>query len=118
METIHLDVDKSKRYGMMKGSYVEQIREAFSVTNDAAKFARYRNRFTPSRKYIITPAGRFDVGMYLEIKKYITKNNRAVVQDLRRRCSVGLANILASVFSFFVFLFLHFVCPAEHVRTM
>lgn len=78
METIHLDVDKSKRYGMMKGSYVDQIREAFSVTNDAAKFARYRNRFTPSRKYIITPAGRFDVGMYLEIKKYITKNNLPV----------------------------------------
>ena len=78
METLHLDVDKSNRYGMMKGSYVEQIREAFSVTNDAAKFARYRNRFTPSRKYIITPAGRFDVGMYLEIKKYITNNNLPV----------------------------------------
>ena len=78
METLHLDVDKSNRYGMMKGSYVEQIREAFSVTNDAAKFARYRNRFTPSRKYIITPAGRFDIGMYLEIKKYITNNNLPV----------------------------------------
>lgn len=75
MEVIQLDVDKSKRYGIMKGSYVEQIREAFSVTNDAAKFARYRNRFTPSRKYIITPAGRFDVGMFLEIKKYTVNNN-------------------------------------------
>ena len=75
MDTISVDVDKSRRYGVMKGSHVDQIREAFSVANDAAKFARYRNRFTPSRKYIITPAGRFDPGMFLEIKKYISKNN-------------------------------------------
>jgi superfamily II DNA or RNA helicase len=78
MENIKFDVDKQKKHGIIKGSYVDQIREAFSVSNDAAKFARYRNRFTPSRKYIITPAGKFDPGMFLEIKKYITNNQLPV----------------------------------------
>lgn len=96
METIHLDVDKSRKYGVMKGSYVEQIREAFSVTNDAAKFARYRNRFTPSRKYIITPAGRFDVGMFVEIKKYIMNNNLPIKlhmsEEFRKLIFPGFTN--------------------------
>ena len=96
MDVIHVDVDKSKKYGMMKGSYVDQIREVFSVANESAKFARYRNRFTPSRKYIITPAGRFDVGMYLEIKKYISSNNIPVklhpTEDFKKLIFPSLSN--------------------------
>ncbi len=68
-------LDKSGKKGVMTGDMFEQVREAFSVNNDAAKFMRYRSRFVPSRKYIITPAGKFDIGMFYDFKKYITSQN-------------------------------------------
>ena len=64
-------MDKSGKKGVMTGDIFEQVREAFSVNNDAAKFMRYRSRYVPNRKYIITPTGKFDVGMFYDIKKYI-----------------------------------------------
>ena len=74
MPSVNFDLDKSRRYGVVSGDHFDDIREAFSVANDAAKFARYRNRFAPSRKYAITPAGRFDVGIYFEIRKFLVNN--------------------------------------------
>ena len=75
---LKIDIDKSGNSGVISGDYLAEIREHFSVANDAAKFAKYRNRFTPSRRYAITPAGKFDIGMFQEIKKYVITNQLPV----------------------------------------
>lgn len=51
-----------------------RVREYFSVANTAAKFAKRFNRFIPSRKYVITPTGQCDFGMFWEIKNFLYKN--------------------------------------------
>ena len=68
------DYDEKKRVGIVSGTYFDQIRNVFSVENDAAKFARHYGRFIAKRKYIITPTGRFDPCMFYEIRKYIKSN--------------------------------------------
>ena len=72
---IKFDWDSSRGQGVISGEYFTAIREHFSVTNEAARFARYRGGYAPSRKYIITPAGRFDIGLYDEIQKFIIERN-------------------------------------------
>ena len=66
--TVSFDYDVRKRMAIMSGDHFDEIREYFSVHNDAAKYARYKNRFTPSRRYVMTPQGRFDPGLFHEIK--------------------------------------------------
>jgi len=51
---------------------LELIRHHFSCPNPAAIA---RNRFTPKRLYAITPAGKFESGLLVEIKKYLTTEN-------------------------------------------
>lgn len=68
------DYDSSRRVGILSGTYFDQIRNIFSVENDAAKFARHYGRFIAKRKYIITPTGRFEPCMFFEIRKYIKEN--------------------------------------------
>ena len=58
--SIKIDWDNGRRQGRITGDHFDEIRERFSVTNQAAKFARWRGRFMPSRTYAITPAGRFE----------------------------------------------------------
>ena len=58
----------------MAGDHFDEIREYFSVHNDAVKYARFKNRFTPSRRYVMTPQGRFEPGLFHEIKKFIKQN--------------------------------------------
>lgn len=86
--SIKFALDKSGQKGVLSGDRFEEIREAFSVANDAAKFMRYRSRFAPSRKYAITPAGKFDIGLYYEIKKYLVSqsitSNIHVEDDFRK----------------------------------
>jgi len=67
---VTFDIDK-KGKGLVTGEEVPRLRERFSVENKAAKFGRFRGGFAPFRKYIITPAGRFNVGMYFEFKKFL-----------------------------------------------
>ena len=69
---INLGYDDRKRKGIYDGPYFEEVREHFSVKNDAARFSR--GRFMPSRKYIITSTGRFDCCLLPEILKYIQNN--------------------------------------------
>lgn len=71
---LNFDYDEKKRAGIVSGTYFDQIRNVFSVENDAAKFARHYGRFIAKRKYIITPTGRFDPCMFYEIRKYIKSN--------------------------------------------
>lgn len=69
---IELNFDSKKRKGIYSGDYFNEVKEFFSVKNDAARFSR--NRFLPSRKYIITNTGRFDPCLLSEILKYLEKN--------------------------------------------
>ena len=74
MSDIILDWDRGRRQGIIKGDYTSDLREIISVPDETARFRRYRNRFTPSRKYVITPAGRFDPGLGAEIIKQAQAN--------------------------------------------
>lgn len=48
------------------------IREHFSYPNEGAAFARRRGAwYIPQRKYIITPAGKYNVGITFDIIKFI-----------------------------------------------
>lgn len=51
--------------------FFNQVRENFSVENKGAVFARRRGMFVARRKYIITPTGACDLGMYWDIRKYL-----------------------------------------------
>lgn len=59
--------DDSRRMGAIRSECLDDIKEAFSVANPDARFAR--SPFVPARKYAITPTGRFDVGILYEIIK-------------------------------------------------
>ena len=99
-DTVTMDYDKRRRMGLLSGSHFEEIREKFSVHNDAAKFARFKGRFIPSRRYVITPQGRFEPGMFHEIKKYIKENAPEtkiyITDSLRSIVSPGLKDVYRS----------------------
>lgn len=83
-DSVKFEYDDKKRLAILSGSHFEEIREHFSVLNEGAKYARFKNRFAPSRKYIITPTGRFDPGMYFEIRKFLKENakdTRVIVSE-------------------------------------
>lgn len=67
------DWDPGRRLGIMQSSYLDNIREHFSVEDKQAMMAKYRtgNRWTNSRRYAITPAGRFAIGMFPDIIEHI-----------------------------------------------
>ena len=69
---IKFQYDVKKRLGILSGDMFDEIREHFSVKNEAAHFMRRRGRFMPSRTYAITPTGRFEPCLYEEIKKFLT----------------------------------------------
>jgi superfamily II DNA or RNA helicase len=69
---IKFDFDAKKKLGIVSGDMFDEIREHFSVKNEAAHFMRRRGRFMPSRTYAITPTGRFEPCLYTEIKKFLT----------------------------------------------
>ena len=52
----------------------DTMREHFSVENTGARFARGYGRFAPRRKYVITPTGACELGLYWEIRQYLIKN--------------------------------------------
>lgn len=65
-----LKYDIKKRQGILVSDKFDEIREYFSVKNEAAKFARGYGRYMPQRTYAITPTGRFEPCLAIEIKKY------------------------------------------------
>lgn len=72
---IRFSIDNKKMQGILSGDLFDEIREHFSVKNDAARFAKRYNRFMPSRLYAITPTGRFEVCLYREIRNFITSRD-------------------------------------------
>jgi superfamily II DNA or RNA helicase len=70
---INFTYDPKRGTGLLSGEMFEDIREAFSVKNEAAFFIRQKyGRYLPQRTYAITPAGRFEPGLYFEIRKFLT----------------------------------------------
>lgn len=79
MIEIKLDIKKNK--GIYSGKYFDEVKEFFSVKNDAAKFSR--NRFAPSRRYAITSTGRFDPCLLSEILKYLEQKTEVKLKDVK-----------------------------------
>lgn len=78
------ELDKNKKNGILSGDHFNDIREHFSVKNDAAFFVRKKyGRFLPQRIYSITPTGKFEPGLYFEIRKYLLSKqyNGDIVTD-------------------------------------
>lgn len=71
------DWDKKSKQGILKCNTLDIIREHFSVENKIAKIRKFYggNRFIPTRKYTITPNGKFDIGLFKEIYKFIQSLN-------------------------------------------
>ena len=80
--SVKFKLDKSGRQGIISGDHFDDIRETFSVNNDAAKFMRYRSRYVPNRKYVITPGGRFDPGLTNEIIQFATSSVTTPVETI------------------------------------
>jgi hypothetical protein len=81
---MHFSLDKGGKYAVMQGDQLEEIREHFSVKNDAAPFTKKYNRFVPARYYAITPTGRFDPPLLPEILKFLLSTHcglNIVVED-------------------------------------
>ena len=72
---ITFTLEKNKKYAIVQGDLFDDIREHFSVKNEAAKFTKRFNPFVPDRQYVITPTGRFDPGLFSEIEKYLSSKN-------------------------------------------
>lgn len=69
--SLQFKYDSSRRKGIIEGDDLDEIRDHFSILNQAAAFARARGkRFIPQRKYAITGTGRFDLGLFHEINRY------------------------------------------------
>ena len=67
------DWDDGYKMGIVQSDYLDNLREAFSVEDKQASMARYRmsRRYASIRKYAITPNGRFGVGVFPDIYKYL-----------------------------------------------
>tara|TARA_R110000751_G_scaffold101650_2_gene195970 strand:- start:13275 stop:14711 length:1437 start_codon:yes stop_codon:yes gene_type:complete len=82
----------------------DQIRENFSVENTAARFARRYSRFAPRRKYVITPTGNCELGLYWSIRQYLIKNqikiDIEVSPTLTKAIKVGLDKEMVNDFKF------------------
>ncbi|MDH3929324.1 MAG: DEAD/DEAH box helicase family protein [Deltaproteobacteria bacterium] len=82
----------------------ENIREHFSVENTGARFARRYARFAPRRKYVITPTGTCELGLYWEVRQYlIAKQINAPVEispALAKALKVGLDAEMVHDFKF------------------
>jgi len=77
---IKIEFEDKKKKGVYIGKHFDEVKEFFSVKNEAAKFSR--SKFIPSRKYAITSTGRFDACLLGEIFKYLEKNTEVKIKDI------------------------------------
>jgi superfamily II DNA or RNA helicase len=71
---IKFEYDHKKQQALIvteDANILTEMREYFSVKNENAHFMRRFGRFVPPRTYAITPTGRFEPGMFFEIKKFL-----------------------------------------------
>lgn len=86
-----IDYDKSKDKGIIQSDFLDNIREYFSEEDEKAGLKKklFRNNNIPSRKYVITKAGRFELGMLPLIVNYLKsmggKFNLIFSDDFKKR---------------------------------
>jgi superfamily II DNA or RNA helicase len=68
---VEFNYDPKRREVKIVSEYFNNIREAFSAVNPAARFVRVKNRYIPSRFYAITAGGYCDFGLVPEIVKHL-----------------------------------------------
>lgn len=66
-------LDKTKKFGIVNSPHLRIIRNYFSSENLAARHMRRKGYFVPDRLYAITPIGRFDLGLFFSIYKYMNE---------------------------------------------
>jgi superfamily II DNA or RNA helicase len=73
MIEVLIDFDDTKKKGLIISDYLSNIREYFSVEDKQQAFKRrYAVGYRPStRKYVVTPQGRFEPRFLPEIVKYV-----------------------------------------------
>lgn len=60
--------------GQITTDKFDVLREHFSIANSGALHQKKWNKYIPLRKYAITPSGKFKIGLYSEIRKFIADN--------------------------------------------
>lgn len=71
---IHVIFDYDEKYkkGILASPMLDKIRARFSVENKKVKYFKSNPGFQiPDRQYAITPSGRFELGLYREIQKFL-----------------------------------------------
>lgn len=78
---------------------LETIRLHFSIANPA--FGRSRNKFTPARLYVITPSGKYDLGLTENIIAFLESNQIEYKLDdtLKSKLSNGFESPLIKQYS-------------------
>jgi superfamily II DNA or RNA helicase len=66
-----IEIKFEKNQAQLTCDFLDEIREHFSVKNEAASFMRKYGRFIPQRTYAITPTGKFEPCLFFEIQKYL-----------------------------------------------
>lgn len=107
---IELDYNKSTNKLLIRSNdsfTFDNIREHFSTENKNASFMqrRFKTRGVkiPTRKYVITPTGTCDIGLYWEIRKYFIQNqitnDIAISESLKNALHIGTAEEVYSKFN-------------------
>lgn len=97
---LFIDLDKTKDKGIIKSEFLENIREHFSEEDEKAGLKKrlFKKRFIPTRRYIITETGRFEIGLLTDILKYLKSLNTpfkvVFSEEFKQRyaCAYSFAN--------------------------
>ena len=98
---IELDYNRSTNKLLIRSDdsfTFDNLREHFSTENKNASFMqrkfKTRNVKIPTRKYVITPTGTCDIGLYWEIRKYFIENqiilNVSTSDALNKALTIGV----------------------------
>lgn len=95
MITIHYD--KTSKKGQIIADVVVEtvLKKRFSVKNEAAKFAKNKNRRIPDKKYAIDKTGKFDFGLYKEIIEFLKSEgykNIEYTEEFKQNINCGLGD--------------------------
>lgn len=89
---VKLDWDASKNVASIKcdPELFSHIREHFSVPNEQYQFQRRFSRFVPKRIYAITPTGRFDPGLFYQIKTFLNETYNNITYGYSRTFNLNI----------------------------
>lgn len=77
MTKVIFDWDKSYKKGIIVSDFLDIIREKFSIENPDARIIKHKygdNAKVSERKYAITTSGRFQIGLFYDIYRFLRDN--------------------------------------------